>query len=274
MFKKEKIVTLRVLALLIALFSIITSVSGIAFPDMYKPFTADKEMPFVFAQDLISLIAAVLLLVMVFFEKKENIKLDIIRIGTVGYLFYVYGQYVMGTLYNYSYFLYLSIFSFSIFYLINVFAGIEYERIEFSIPKSLRIIIAVYCAVMTVFFAPQWIKELLNYIQTKSRPEADSLTFNYYVYILDLCFILPVCTLASIFLFQKKFLGYLLGGLLSFFGFALMLWVALGFICQHLFHQKTDVSSVIIYSSIALVFMVLSIFYFSYMKAIKTQVVQ
>jgi hypothetical protein len=270
MFKKEKIMTLQVLATLIAISALIASVAGIVFPNIYKPIVADGEMPFVFAQDLISFIAAIVLLFITLFVKKESMKLDIIRLGLVGYLFYVYGQYVMGTVYNYYYFLYLFVFSLSIFYLINAFAGIEHERLEFIIPKSLRIIIALYCAAIPVFFTPQWIIELFHHIQNGSRPGAIGLTFNYYVYILDLCFILPVCVMASVFLFQKKNLGLLLGGLLSIFGFALMLWVALGFFCQPLFHLKIDISGTVQFSIITFVFLVLSIFYFIYAEVIKT----
>jgi hypothetical protein len=119
MFKNKKVPILQVLGALIAIFTIIASVTGIVFPDIYKPIVADKETPFVLAQDLISFIAAVVLSAIIILRKKDNIKLDIIRIGIVGYLLYVYGQYVMGTVYNFSYFLYLSVFGLSIFYLIN-----------------------------------------------------------------------------------------------------------------------------------------------------------
>lgn len=270
MFKEDKIMTLQVLSALIAISALISSIAGIVFPDIYKIIVLDEKIPFVFAQDLISFAAAVLLLVITFLGKKENMKLDIIRIGIIGYLFYAYGPYVMGTLYNYFYFLYLSVFSLSIFYFINAFSGIEYERLEFSIPKSLRIIIAVCCAVMPVFFAPQWIIAILHYIQINSRPGGGGFAFNYYVYILDLCFVLPVCAAASVFLFQKKILGFLLGGVISIKGFTLMISVALGFFCQPLFHQNMVVSNAILFSIISFAFLVLSIFYFIYTKEIKT----
>jgi hypothetical protein len=269
MYKKEKIKTLQVLAVLITISALVASITGIIFPDSYKPIVLDKEMPFVFAQDIISFIASVLLFI-TFLGKKRNVKLDMIRIGTIGYLFYVYGQYAMGTVYNYYYFLYLFIFGLSVFYFINAFVGIEYEKLEFTMPKSLRIVIAGYCAIMPVFFAPQWIIELWHYIQNYSRPGAGGLTFNYYVYILDLCFVLPVCAVASVFLSQKKIMGFLLGGILSIFGFALMLWVALGFFCQPLFHRNMNVGWAATYSVITLVFLVLSIFYFIYTNIIKT----
>jgi hypothetical protein len=269
MFKKEKIMTLRVLAALIAVSALIASISGIVFPGIYKPIVLDKEMPFVFAQDLVSLVAAIFLLCIAIFGKKENIKLDIIRTGIIGYLFYVYGQYALGTVYNYFYFLYLSVFSLSIFYFISAFTGIEYEKLELRMPKSLRIVIAVYCAIIPVFFAPQWIIDIVRYIQNYSRPGAAGLTFNYYVYILDLCFILPVCAMASIFIFQNKIKGSLLGGILLIFGFMLMTWVALGFWCKLLFQLNLEVGWVITYSIITCIFLVLSILYFIHTKVIR-----
>jgi hypothetical protein len=270
MFKEDKTKTIKILAALICIFALITSFSGIIFPGIYKHIIADKEMPFVFAQDLISFILSVSLSFLTFIWKKKSAKLDIIRIGMIGYLFYVYGQYVMGTVYNYHYFSYLTIFGLSIFYFINAFANIEYERLEFSIPKSLRIIIAVYCAAMPALFATQWIIEIWQSIQIYSRPGVGGLTFNYYVYILDLCFVLPVCAVASVFLFQKKIKGVLLGGIISIFGFALMLWVALGFFCQPLFNKTLDVGNAMLYTLISIIFLVLSIYYFICTKITQT----
>jgi hypothetical protein len=270
MFKKEKIMTLQVLAALIAISALIASTAGIIFPDIYKNIVEDSAMPFVIAQDVVTFIAAASSLAIVFFGKRENIKLDILQIGIIGYLFYAYGPHVMGTLYNYFYFLYLSVFGLSIFYFISAFTGIEYERLEFSIPRSLRIIIAGYCAVMPVLFVPQWIVGIWQAIQANARPTDFGI---YWVYILDLCFVLPVCAITSVFLFQKKTLGYLLGGILSIKGFTLMLSVALGNYFQPLFHQKMVVGGAggaVLFSTVSFVFLVLSIFYFIYTKVIKT----
>jgi hypothetical protein len=136
----------------------------------------------------------------------------------------------------------------------------------------LRIIIAIYCAVIPVYFVPQWIIEIFHYIKNYSRPGIDGLTFNYYVYILDLCFILPVSVLTSVYLFQKKTLGFLFGGIISIFGFALMLWVAIGFFCQPFFHINMDIVNAVIFSIITFIFLVLSILYFIYTKVTKREV--
>ncbi len=266
MYKKEKVMTLHVLEALIAVSALIASVAGILFPDIYRSIVSDEIIPFAFAQDAVSLLAAVLLLVTTFFRKKDNIKLDIIRIGIAGYLFYAYGLLVMGTIYNYCYFLYLSVFGLSVFYFINAFSGIEYEGIEINVPNSLRIIIAVYCMAIAVFFTPQWIIAIVHYIQFEPRPAGGGFAFNCYVYILDLCFVLPVCAAASVFLFRRKILGMLLGGILSIKGFTLMMSVALGFICQPLFLQSMDVRKAMVFSTLSFVFLALSVLYFALAK--------
>ena len=261
-FKNEKVTTLRILAALIALSALVASAAGIAFPGIYKPILPDHEVPFAFGQDIISIASAVLLL---FTGTKRSAKFDIFRIGIIGYLFYAYGMYTIGMLYNYFYFLYLAVFGLSIFYFIIAFTGIEYDSLKFGMPSLLRIVIAIYCAFIAVFFAPQWVVELSHIIQTNSRPAVFSFTPS--VYILDLCFVLPVCALASIFLFRKKVLGFALGGAISIKGFTLMLSVAAGFFCQPLFQQNMSVSDAVEFSALTAVFLVLSVFYFAYTKA-------
>ena len=268
MFKKEKIVTLRVLSSLIAALAFVCSAIGIFHPVIYKPIVLDRNIPFIFAQDLISAIAAVVLLIIILFGKKRLVKLDIVRTGIVSYLFYAYGQFVLGTLYNPFYFLYLAIFSLSIFYFIAAFTGIEYQTLKLDIPKPLRIVIAVYCALIPIIFAPQWILSVIESIQAHLRPEADSMfSFNVAVYIMDLSFVLPVCAIASVLIFRNKILGLILGGILSIKGFTLLAFVALGFIFQPLlFRQNMDVGNVILYSLVSIVFLVLAILFFANTK--------
>jgi hypothetical protein len=271
MFKKEKIKTLQVLSALIAISALIASIIGVAFPTIYKPIVLDKAIPLVFAQDLITIAAAVLLLIITFLGKKENIKLNIIQTAIIGYMFYAYGQYVLGDLYNYFYFLYQAIFSLSIFYFINAFSGIEYERLEFSMPKSLRLIITVFCAVGAAVFAPQWVILILKWVHNGLRPNEGNFIFLVAVVILDLCFLIPVSVTTSIFLFQKKILGVILSGILLLKIFILFISIVLGYLVQPIFHNmKMNVVGAILYSGIAFACLVLSIFYFIHTKVIKT----
>jgi hypothetical protein len=257
-FKEEKVATLPILAALIAISALIASTVGVIVPAIYKPIASDEVIPFTFGQDVISLVAAILLLITI---RGKDFKSNILQAGIVAYLFYAYAPYVMGTLYNYFYFLYMAVVSLSIFYFVCAFTGIEYERLELTMPDALRIILAACCAAIVIYFAPQWVSAIVKDIQTNRWPGNSGFRTIYYVYILDLCFVLPVCAVASIFILQKKNLGFILGGTISVLGLVLMLSVASGFVCQPLFDQKMSVSDVVQFSIISFVFALLVIFY-------------
>lgn len=268
MFKAGTAAALRLLAVLIGISALAAAAAAIAFPAVYKPFVPDSQLMFNFGQDLVTLPAAVLLLVT---AGRTGSKTDIARIGLVGYLFYAFAPYVMATIYNWLYFFYLAVLGLSVFYFIVAFSGIEYDKITFRMPSALRIVLALYCAAVAVFFAPQWIVALLHNIQTATWPGKTGFDIIYYVYMLDLCFVLPVCALAAVFLLRRMTLGYVLGGVLSIKGFTLMLSVASGFLCQPLFHQTMSLGDVIEFSVLSFVFLVLSVFYFTLTKIERRQ---
>jgi hypothetical protein len=262
-FKEEKVATLRILAALIAISALAASLAGVIVPGLYRPIASDEVIPFTYGQDVISLIAAILLLATI---RSRTIKTNIVQIGVVGYLLYAYTPYVMGTLYNYFYFLYIAVLGLSIFYFIIAFVSIEYEQLEFAMPTFLRMTIAIFCVVIVVLFAPQWIVAIVKNVQTTTWPGKSGFHFIYYVYILDLCFVLPVCALTAIFLLQKKTLGFLLGGIIPMKGFTLMLSVASGLFCQPLFQQKMNVGDAAEFSILSLVFLLLVVFYLARTK--------
>lgn len=263
MFNEQRVATLRILAALIAICAIAASLAGLIVPGLYRPMAPVEVTPFTYGQDIISLIAAAFLLGAI---KSKNIKSNIIQIGVVGYLFYAYAPYVMGTLYNYCYFIYIAVLGLSIFYFIIAFVSIEYEKLEFAMPTFLRVTIAVYCIVIVVLFAPQWIAAIVKNVQTATWPGKTGFDFFYYVYILDLSFVLPVCALTAIFLLQKTALGVLLGGVIPVKGFTLMLSVASGVFCQPLFQQELKVGDAVEFSLLSLVFLILVVFYLALTK--------
>jgi hypothetical protein len=251
-FKSERLATLRILAMLIAASALVASIAGVTFPALYRPIASDAAIPFAFGQDAASLVAAILLLATI---PGREFKTNVLQAGIVAYMAYAYAPYVMGTLYTHYYFFYMAVFGLSIFYFITWFASIEYEGLEIKIPDTLRIGIAVCCIVIVIYFAPQWITAIWHDIQTNTWPEKDGFRVLYYVYILDLCFVLPVCAVTTVLLLQKKPLGFLLGGVIMIFGFALMVSVTLGFACQSLFGQDISFADVVQFSIISLVFL-------------------
>ena len=263
MFKEQRVATLRILAALIAMSALAAAMAGVIVPGLYRPIAPAEITPFTYGQDIISLVSAVYLLVTIM---GRDIKFNVIQIGVVGYLFYAYAPYVMGTLYNDCYFLYIAVLGLSIFYFIVAFVSIEYEKLEFAMPTFLRMTIAVYCVGIVVLFAPQWMVAIVKNVQSATWPGKTGFDFLYYVYILDLSFVLPVCALTAIFLLQKMTLGVLLGGIIPVKGFTLMLSVAAGVFCQPLFQQELTVGDAVEFSVLSLVFLILAVFYLTLTK--------
>ncbi len=259
MFKEEKVATLRVLAVLIAISALIASAAGIIVPTLYRPIVLDETLPFTYGQDITSLAAAIALLLTI---SSRGMKSNIFQAGIVAYLFYAYAPYVMGTLYTNLYFLYMAVFSLSIFYFINAFTGIAYEELELIMSRPLRIAIAISCLVIVIYFAPQWVAAIWHNISTNTgRETADSTSC--ITYTSSICvFVLPACAVTFVLLLQKTNLGFVLGGVIQILGFVLMSSVTAGFLCQPLFQQKTSFGDLVQFSIITLVFLILSALYF------------
>jgi hypothetical protein len=267
-----KTIRLRVLEVLIAVAALVAAGAGIGSPAVYSAIVPEAKMPFVFTQDVITVAAALLLLVMTFSGSRGSMKRDIVRLGIIGYLFYAFGPYVMGTLYTSFYLLYMAVGSLTLFYFMVAFSGGTNKKLAFGMPQPLRLLIVVVCLAIPAFFTPQWIIAIVNNIRNNVRPETTGFALNYYVYILDLCFLLPVCVIAAVLLFRKNPLGFLLGGILPIKGFTLMLSVAAGFFCQPLFHQEMIVAGgAVLFSVLTAAFLLLSIAYFVFTKIEKKE---
>ena len=70
-------------------------------------------MPGVFGQDLMTIVASVIILLLIARLKDGDSKKQIVILGILGYLFYAYGIYVIERGYNVLYYLYLAIFGLS-----------------------------------------------------------------------------------------------------------------------------------------------------------------
>lgn len=260
MFRDENVATLRVLSTAIALFALLAAAAGIAAPGLYRPIAPPETAPFLYGQDAVTLVAATALL---FTLRSKAVATDVVQIGIVGYLFYAYAPYVMGTLYTYFYLAYMATLGLSIFYFIIAFVSIDYDRLQVAAPDWLRLAIVAFCGVIVVLFAPQWVVAIVGNIRTATWPGATGFHFFYYVYILDLCFVLPVCALTAIFLLRKRTLGYVLGGVIPVKGFTLMASVAAGFYCEPLFQRRLSVGDAAEFTILALVFLLLVVVYFA-----------
>ena len=88
-----------------ALCSFAAALVGVLNPGIYSRVISSDMMPAVMGQDLMTILAAIIILVLTFLTKANDSKKQVIILGIIGYLFYAYGIYVIERLYNGLYYL-------------------------------------------------------------------------------------------------------------------------------------------------------------------------
>jgi len=219
----DKLQTNKRLWLLIALMALIASSIGVADQGIYRNFRTVEALPAILSQDLIAVLASLAMLFLIIRIKEGDFIKQLVLLGIVGYLFYIYGLYVVGKMYNILYLLYMAIFSLSFFTLIYGIANIKkaaYGGME--IPPILRKISAAFLALIPVIFYPMWILQMWPCMREMRVPIVNS-----NVYILDMCFLLPAFALMAAMLLRKSGFAILLTPVLLIKGFTLATSVAL-----------------------------------------------
>lgn len=248
----------RILWLLVALLSLIAALVGVSNPGIYGHVVSTKIMPGVLSQDLMTIVASIIVLFLIVrIKEKDSIK-QMVILGIIGYLFYGYGIYVIERLYNVLYFVYMAIFGLSFYSIVYSVANIRKEMLpNVQLPKPIRIVSVGFLLINPLIFYPLWISQLLPLIQSSQKIE-----FIYSIYILDLCFILPLFIIVAMMTAKNEGLGLLLTPALLVKGFTLLFSVALGGILKPLYHKPGDTGEIWLFLSLSIVFLVLTVVYF------------
>jgi len=253
----QRLKKLKILWQIILLPALISAAVAILNPGIYSKVVSDYVLPGVIAQDIITVLSAATALLLIYLNKIENPKTRIAILGIMGYLFYGYGIYVIEQIYTVFYLVYMMIFalaSFVIVYqIINIAADLP-SRVTVS--KRVRIFAAGFLLVNPLIFLPLWISQLIALIATGRKPE-----FTYSVYILDLCFIMPAIIAVAYMAIKNKGMGLLLTPAVLIKGFTLLFSVALGGIIRFAETQSGNMTEILFYLVLSLVFLLLTIYY-------------
>lgn len=196
----------KVLWRLTAVLSLITALVGVFNPGIYSKVVRTDLIPWVFGQDMMTIVASVIILLLTIRIKKEDSKKQIVILGILGYLFYAYGIYAIERVYNELYYFYLAIFGLSFWSIVYGVASIRQEILQkVELSGLMRNISSGFSLFVALVFNALWIIQLLPLIQTGEKIE-----FLYSVYILDLCFIMPAFMILGIMALRKAGLGLLL----------------------------------------------------------------
>ena len=246
----------RFLFILTGVFSLIASVAGLFYSQMYDHVVPAWIMPGVYAQDLVAILASVILLVVAVRLRPTEYRRGIVILGILGFLFYAYGIYAIEQIYTSLYPLYLAILGLSFFGLIYSLASLDGSALStLQIPKFLRYGAAVYGILIAVIFNIIWFSQLIPLLQTGERIE-----YTFSVYIIDLVFIMPAFVISAVMAIRRQSLGIIGLPALFILGAGILSPLALGEIIKPFrYGTPTSTGDLGLFGVLSAVFLILAI---------------
>jgi hypothetical protein len=215
------------MSVLIALLLGITAAAGLMDPSIYAPFVTEPVLAVGLPiQDGVSLVAAPLLLLAIYFARRGSVRAWVVWTGLVLYATYFYAFYVFGFVYTVYYPLYLAIVGLGIYTLIGLLLGVDavvFPRLlDAATPvRLLSVILGV-----PILLVPVWLGRIQQRIATQEVFDADL------VFVLDLTILIPALVLTAVQLWRRRPMGYLLSGVLLVKAFVTGLLLTLGSLVQ------------------------------------------
>lgn len=183
--------------------ALIAAVMGVFKPEMYNPLVSARLIPGMFAQDVLVILAAFVLIVLAMLLQQDDYRKLIIIYGILGFFFYAYGIYAIEQVYTSLYPLYLTIMACSFYVLIYTMSSLDKSVIEeLKLAPVIRYVAAGYGIFIALMFNFTWISQLVPLLQTGERIE-----YTFSVYIIDLVFIMPAFVIAAFLAIRKRAVG-------------------------------------------------------------------
>ena len=189
-----------------AMFALIASLGGAIFRDIYNGLFPSEFLPGAFPQDVITILVSLSLFYLIKTTKQNDIKKQIIIIGLLGSLFYLYGIFTIERVYNGLYLIYAAAFASSFWSIIYSLSGFKSKSFAGLKISKVMVRTSAYSSIfIAIIFTFLWIMALIPLMQWHNRIE-----FLYSIYILDLCFVMPAFFITAVMSLRNNPLGILL----------------------------------------------------------------
>jgi hypothetical protein len=254
---------LKLLWLFTGALSLAAALVGVINPAIYEGVVSPEIMPGVFTQDILVIVAAVLLLILTAFGGSSAVRTQIVILGILGFLLYAYGIYAVEQLYNLIYPVYLAIVALSFYavvFTLPIIAGSAQHTL--SLPRWLRYPVSILGIFISVMFNIIWFAQLIPLLRSGNRIE-----YTFSIYIIDLCFIMPAFVICAVMAMRKKTLGEI--GLPGLFivGAGILIPLALAEALKPLlFNAPRDPGGFWLYLILSGLFLLLTVLYLGKLK--------
>lgn len=233
--------TAKILWSITELLTLIVSIGGLLIKGLYENLFQADYLPGAVAQDLITLLLSLSLILLIYFTKQEDIKKQVIIIGVIGSQWYLYGIFTIERVYNLFYLFYLAIFALAFWSLLYSLSGFRSERFKnLQIRNGVLKTTAISSIAIAVLFNILWIMSLLPLMQEHNRIE-----YLYSIYILDLAFIMPAFFLTAIMSLRKMPLGILMTPAMMIIGFFVIFPLGLNELAKPAFGMTINYGSML-----------------------------
>ena len=199
------------LTVLIIPLAAIAAAGGLAIPNLYRnPATI---IPALQGQDLITLLMLLPLTLALLGSTRGSARATLVWLGLLGYVWYTYTGAAFAYYFNGFYLLYIALFSLSSFALAAAVAGIDAaafaERCDLGFPRRPA---AVFLCLIALMLGVLEFGQNLQFILTGEIPAGVVAAGNtsYFVYVIDLGLVVPLCLLAAAWLWQRQSWGVIL----------------------------------------------------------------
>ena len=239
-------------------FLFITALMGFFGKGVYDYWSPVEYVQESIAQDLITLVLGIpLLIIAIFAVSRKRYSGIPLWIGVLAYELYVYLIYSFGGVYNYLFPAYIAVSSLSLYIIIGLFKNINLCSFSDSIKKNLtRLLIAVFFVFIVIVFGVIWLSQIIESIISKQIPQG------HLIFVIDLMIVLPAFGIAAVKLLKKNSFGNLLAGVLLIKFDSLCISIALGQIFRYLNKIEIEASLFFVFIPLGLISLFLTTLYF------------
>ena len=225
-----------------AAFAFLSALAGILSRDIYSGVFAVEFLPGAFAQDVVTLLVSLVLFILIRGTWEGDFRKQIVIVGLIGSLFYLYGIFTMERVYNWYYLLYAGVFGSSFWSLVYSLSGYRTERLSAIRTTGTVVKVAsISSIVIALLFTALWVSALIPLMREHNRIE-----FLYSIYVLDLCFVMPAFFITAVMSLRGMPMGILMTPAIMITGFFVIFPLGLNELAKPSAGMEMNVGSMVV----------------------------
>lgn len=256
------------LSVLVACLVLIASSAGLLLKSLYARETMSWAIQ-TFGQDIANVVAAIVLLIAVYFVSKGSVKAFLIWVGVLITLMYPYVIYAFDIHFNSLFLVYVAIVGLSFYTLLGSVTRLHLDSLQpyFAAITKAKLV-SVFLLLVAVLFSLQWLSEDIPALLAGKMPQSvmeNGLLTNP-VHVLDLGLYLPAMIITAILLWRRKPLGYFMAIPLLIFSILTGIGILAMFLVMSSKGMPTSLVVELLFAIIVVVSLVLSVLYLREVK--------